>query len=152
MVDGVVARLEALGILDNTYIVFSSDNGFHVGQHRLQPGKQCGIETDLHIPLAIRGPGVPKGEKTSIVTTHTDLAPTFFEMLGIKLRGDFDGTPIPFTAQEIEKAVEVRAEHVNVEHWGTSSVEGAYGKDFDGSSKSCSVLKIYDPRAKTRCS
>jgi arylsulfatase A-like enzyme len=97
MVDGLFTRIKAHGILDNTYIVYSSDNGFHIGQHRLQPGKSCGYEEDINIPLIIRGPGVAKNETTTIVTTHTDLAPTFFELLGIPTREDFDGTAIPVT-------------------------------------------------------
>ena len=55
----------ATGQLDNTYIVFTSDNGFHLGQHRLPPGKQTPYETDIHVPLVVRGPGVAPG-------THVD--------------------------------------------------------------------------------
>ncbi|CAG7915788.1 unnamed protein product [Penicillium olsonii] len=127
MVDGVFKKLEDLGILEDTYVVYSSDNGFHIGQHRLQPGKRCGFEEDINVPLIIRGPGVPQGETTEIVTTHTDLAPTFFDMLGIELREDFDGMPIPLTRSGIEDAVSTRHEHVNVEHWGTVNSEGMYG-------------------------
>ena len=97
IVDQVIAKLEAHGILDNTYIIYTSDNGYHIGQHRLQPGKGCGIEEDINVPLVMRGPGVPKGEVVNSVTSHTDLAPTLFEMMGIPLRSDFDGVPIPTT-------------------------------------------------------
>ena len=128
--DGLISRLEGSGILDNTFIVYSSDNGFHIGQHRLQPGKSCGYEEDIHIPLIIRGPGVPKGYTTDIVTTHTDLAPTFFELLGIPLRDEFDGRPIPTTEAGIEKARErARHEHANVEYWGFAGGEGKYDRE-----------------------
>ncbi|KAL2864112.1 sulfatase family protein [Aspergillus lucknowensis] len=134
MVDGIFQRLEELGILENTYVVYSSDNGFHIGQHRLQPGKQCGFEEDINVPLIIRGPNVPKGQVTDIVTTHTDLAPTFFSMLGLEPRSDFDGVRIPLTQKDIEEAQCTRHEHINVENWGTSSVEGIYGKEYNGES------------------
>ena len=45
----------------NTYIVFSSDNGYHMGQHRLLPGKETAFDTDIRVPLIIAGPGVPSG-------------------------------------------------------------------------------------------
>ena len=102
--EGVIAKLEDYGILDNTYIVYSSDNGFHIGQHRLQPGKSCGYEEDINVPLIIRGPGISANLTTDVVSTHTDLAPTFFKLLGIPLRDDFDGTPIPLTKKAITKA------------------------------------------------
>lgn len=128
MVDGLFDRLEAHGILDNTYIIYSSDNGFHIGQHRLQPGKSCGYEEDINIPLIIRGPGVAANHTTDIVTTHTDLAPTFFDLLGIPQRDDFDGTAIPVTKAGIELAQECRREHVNVEYWGFAGGEGKYDR------------------------
>lgn len=128
LVEGVVARLEEHDILDNTYIVYSSDNGFHIGQHRLQPGKTCGYEEDTNVPLIIRGPGVARNLKTNVVSTHTDLAPTFLELLGIPLRPDFDGEPIPTTKRAIAKAKSSRKrrEHVGVEYWGTAGGEGIY--------------------------
>ncbi|KAI0914044.1 alkaline-phosphatase-like protein [Ustulina deusta] len=126
LVDGLIARLEAHGILDNTYIVFSSDNGFHIGQHRLQPGKTCGYEEDINVPLIVRGPGVPSHHTTDVVTSHTDLAPTFLGLLGIPLREDFDGKPIPLTKDEIEITEKARREHVNVEYWGMAISEGVH--------------------------
>jgi N-acetylglucosamine-6-sulfatase len=57
---GVIeARLAARGLTRNTYIVFSSDNGYHMGQHRLLPGKETAFDTDIRVPLIIAGPGVP---------------------------------------------------------------------------------------------
>ncbi|CZS91888.1 related to arylsulfatase [Rhynchosporium agropyri] len=108
MVNGLFESLETHGILENTYIIYSSDNGFHIGQHRLQPGKSCGYEEDINIPLIIRGPGIAGGYTTDIVTTHTDLAPTFFDLLGIPQRDDFDGSSIPVTEARIEIAQERR--------------------------------------------
>ncbi|KAI1351769.1 Arylsulphatase [Xylaria sp. FL0043] len=126
LVDGLVARLKAYGILDNTYFVFSSDNGFHIGQHRLQPGKTCGYEEDINVPLIVRGPGVAANHSTDVVTSHTDLAPTFLRLLGIPLREDFDGKPIPLTKHEIGSAQRARREHVNVEFWGRAISEGEH--------------------------
>ncbi|CAG7959601.1 unnamed protein product [Penicillium nalgiovense] len=122
LVGGLVTRLEESGQLDNTYIIYTSDNGFHIGQHRLPPGKTCGFEEDIRVPLFIRGPGVTKGYVHDAVTTHVDLAPTLFHFAGIPARDDFDGTAIP-VAPEFEGE---RHEHVTVEYWGSAVVEGAY--------------------------
>ncbi|KAI1113323.1 arylsulfatase-like protein [Nemania sp. NC0429] len=124
LVDNVVRRLDELGILDNTYIIYSSDNGYHIGQHRLHPGKQCSFEEDINIPLIIRGPGVPEKLTTDIVTTHTDLAPTLLQIAGAPLRDDFDGLAIPLTQTTIDQAKHERHEHVTVEHWGFAGNEG----------------------------
>ncbi|KAJ2987043.1 hypothetical protein NUW58_g4725 [Xylaria curta] len=126
LVEGLISRLEEYGILDNTYVVYSSDNGFHIGQHRLQPGKTCGYEEDINVPLIIRGPGIASNYTTNIVTSHTDLAPTFLELLGIQLREDFDGKPIPVTKAGIEATEQTRREHASVEYWGIAVSEGAH--------------------------
>lgn len=130
LVDGVFTRLEAQGLLDNTYVFYSSDNGFHIGQHRLQPGKSCGYEEDIHIPLIVRGPGVAANFSTQIVTSHTDLAATFFELAKIPLREDFDGSPFPVTRSGIESAHQQRREHVNVEYWGFAGGEGKFDRSM----------------------
>ncbi|KAJ7257648.1 arylsulfatase [Mycena rebaudengoi] len=131
MVKGVVERLDASGLLSSTYIVYTADNGYHIGQHRLQPGKSCPIEEDYNIPLIIRGPGVPAGAVVERVTTHTDLAPTFLQLLGVDLRDDFDGAPIPVSTAEIAEARGdvAKSERVNMEFWGilTARNEGNSG-------------------------
>lgn len=126
LVDGIFVRLQQHDLLEDTYVFFSSDNGYHIGQHRLQPGKSCGYEEDVNVPLVIRGPGIAENITTDIITTHTDLAPTFFQLLDIPLRHDFDGAPIPLTQKQIEAAREERQEHVTVEYWGFAAGEGIY--------------------------
>lgn len=121
-------RLDKAGVLDNTYIFYSSDNGYHIGQHRLGPGKECGFEEDINIPLIVRGPGVPKGKVSDIVTTHTDLAPTFLTLAGAPIRADFDGAAIPLDTAGLADAKKTRHEHVNVEYWGFALNEGDYGQ------------------------
>ncbi|KAK0260890.1 hypothetical protein B0A54_01299 [Friedmanniomyces endolithicus] len=127
MIDGVVSRLQEAGAVEDTFIFYTTDNGYHIGQHRLQPGKQCAFEEDINIPLVVRGPGIPKGLASDIVTSHTDLVPTLMRLARTALRDDFDGTYIPLTAPELQEAVETRQEHVNVEMWGIIMSEGKYG-------------------------
>ena len=66
LVDAIVTKVEKLGIADNTYIIFTSDNGFHMAQHRLPPGKGCAYEEDINVPFMIRGPGISKGRFRNI--------------------------------------------------------------------------------------
>ncbi|KIX03915.1 uncharacterized protein Z518_07468 [Rhinocladiella mackenziei CBS 650.93] len=130
MIDELFTRLAAYDILDNTYVFYSSDNGFHIGQHRLQPGKVCGFEEDINIPLIVRGPGVPEGLVSDVVTSHTDLAPTFLSLAGGDLKPDFDGAAIPLTSSSLSHARNKRHEHVQVEFWGISMAEGKYGHEI----------------------
>ena len=128
IIDGVVNKLSDAGLLDNTYIFYSSDNGYHIGQHRMQPGKECGFEEDVNVPLIVRGPGVTKGQVTDTVTTHTDLAPTFLSLVGGDIRSDFDGSIIPLQASALESYTlqQAKAEHVNIEYWGFALAEGEF--------------------------
>lgn len=127
IVEQVVKQLDEAGLLDDTYIIFTSDNGFHLGQHRLPPGKECGFEEDIRVPLVIRGPGVSEAAIENTVTTHIDLAPTLLKLAGAKLRPDFDGTPIPVRENERKTRDIIRHEHVAVEYWGKAYAEGEIG-------------------------
>ena len=77
MVGRLVGALKDTGELDNTYVVFASDNGYHAGQHRLLvPPKRLAYEEDIRVPLIVRGPGVPRGVTRSGMVLNNDLAPT----------------------------------------------------------------------------
>ncbi|KAL2679158.1 hypothetical protein Neosp_009920 [[Neocosmospora] mangrovei] len=127
LVESVMAKLAAYGILSETYVFYTSDNGFHIGQHRLQPGKACGYEEDINVPLIVRGPGVAKGRVAGLVTTHQDLAPTIMSLAGAPARADFDGVVIPLTEIDLLSSPKERNEHVTVEYWGQGASEGDWG-------------------------
>ena len=65
LLEQTIATLQETGELDNTYIFFTSDNGFHLGNHRLRVtapvDKKTPYEEDIGVPLMVRGPGVPAG-------------------------------------------------------------------------------------------
>jgi N-acetylglucosamine-6-sulfatase len=109
-------------VLENTYLIYTTDNGYHIGQHRLPPGKACGIEEDVNIPFFIRGPGIPKNTTQNVPSSHTDIVPTLFHLAGIPLRENFDGEPIPVTKEML--AHNTKSEHVNIEYWGAYPFEG----------------------------
>jgi arylsulfatase A-like enzyme len=91
MIGDLVGALHDSGELDNTYIVFTSDNGFHLGQHRLGAGKWTAYEEDIRIPLIVRGPGVPEGETLHHMVLNNDLAPTFADLAGAEIPSFVDG-------------------------------------------------------------
>ena len=97
LVKGVVDTLEATGQLASTYVFFSSDNGFHHGEHRLTSGKLTAFEEDLRVPLSVRGPGVPAGATVDALTANVDYASTFAEIGGASVPSWVDGRSItPF--------------------------------------------------------
>ena len=87
-IGGLIDALRATGRLANTYIFFASDNGYHMGEHRLLPGKYTPYETDLHVPLIVRGPSVPAGVTRTEFAANLDLAETFADLAGV--------APLPF--------------------------------------------------------
>jgi N-acetylglucosamine-6-sulfatase len=89
----VVATLQQTNELDNTYIIFTSDNGFHLGNHRLLPGdKKTPYEEDIGVPLMVRGPGVPAAAERQQMILNTDLAPTIAELAGVSTPSFVDGS------------------------------------------------------------
>ncbi|HEY7107546.1 MAG TPA: sulfatase [Acidimicrobiia bacterium] len=90
-VASLVHTLRVAGQLDNTYVVFTSDNGFHLGEHRMPAGKQTAYDTDIHVPLEIRGPGIAPGSHVRDLTGNVDLAPTFEAMAGARTPTFVDG-------------------------------------------------------------
>ena len=91
-VDRLVGQIEtaltADGLADDTYLVFSSDNGLHTGQYRLMPGKLTAFDSDIRVPLIVDGPGVAAGARTSAISENIDLAETFATLGGTTVSGD----------------------------------------------------------------
>ncbi len=83
--------LRETGELESTYVFFTSDNGFHLGQHRLGAGKWTAYEEDVRVPLVVRGPGVAEGKTLPHVVLNNDLAPTFADLAGVDPPGFVDG-------------------------------------------------------------
>jgi arylsulfatase A-like enzyme len=90
-VETIVNTLKETNQLNNTYIFFASDNGYHLGQHRLPAGKQQPYEEDIRLPLIVRGPGVPAGRTVNHLAGNIDLASTWIELAGAKADIALDG-------------------------------------------------------------
>ncbi len=90
-VQQIVATLGAMHQLRNTYIVFTSDNGFFYGEHRLTGGKFLAYEPSTHLPFLIRGPGIKPGSSTGELAANIDIAPTILELAGASADKSIDG-------------------------------------------------------------
>ena len=91
MVETIVKALERAGRLDDTYVIYTSDNGFHMGEHRLFIGKTTAYEEDIRVPFVIRGPGIQPGRKLTQLVLNNDLAPTFAAIAGVEQPAFVDG-------------------------------------------------------------
>jgi N-acetylglucosamine-6-sulfatase len=81
LVGAVVAALDGTGKLDDTVVVYTSDNGFLFGEHRLV-GKSAAYEESIKVPLVVRGPGIPKHETRSQLVNNLDLVATIADLAG----------------------------------------------------------------------
>ena len=92
--DGVKLVIDTLGGLHrlrNTYVIFTSDNGFFFGEHRLTGGKFLAYEPATHMPFLIRGPGIRPNSQTGELTANVDIAPTVLELAGVEADKSIDG-------------------------------------------------------------
>jgi N-acetylglucosamine-6-sulfatase len=94
-VDDAVARivgtLERTGELDNTLIVYTSDNGYVHGEHRLKAGKVWHYEESSRVPLIMRGPGVPAGLRDPRPVANVDVVPTIVDAADAQPQRVLDG-------------------------------------------------------------
>ncbi|RSL94366.1 hypothetical protein CDV31_014354 [Fusarium ambrosium] len=132
MMEDVIALLEDKGVMDNTYFIFTTDNGYHIGNHRIPAGKALFYAEDTNIPLMVRGPGVPAGVTSKIPGAHVDLAPTFLDIAGVpqdKWPEFLDGQSLlhqwqnPKSSTGKESSGGNAKEILNVEFWGLCIVE-----------------------------
>ena len=91
LIENVINTLRTTGRLDNTYIVFSSDNGFMLGEHRDPSGKQVPYEESFRLPLIVRGPGIAAGKTMDQIVGNVDFAPTFAQWGGASVPDFVDG-------------------------------------------------------------
>jgi arylsulfatase A-like enzyme len=92
-VGSLVETLDEEGVLDDTYIVFSSDNGYSLGEHRFV-GKDVLTDEALQVPLVVRGPGIAPGSTSDLPVTLVDLPATFAALTDVAPQWLVDGTSL----------------------------------------------------------
>ena len=99
LVERLVRTLEDTGQLGRTVIIFTSDNGFFYGEHRVTEGKYLPYEESIRVPLIIfdgrgLGSGFPAGATVTQPVSNIDLAPTIVALAGARARRVMDGQPL----------------------------------------------------------
>ncbi|PRD26088.1 UNVERIFIED_CONTAM: Gns [Trichonephila clavipes] len=116
----IYKKLKQMRLLENTYIFFTSDNGFHLGQFSLPWDKRQLYEFDIRVPLLVRGPGIRKNIEIKHPVLNIDLAPTFLELANIPIPKDFDGESFVPYLKNIKERFSNRTSFM-IEHQGEST-------------------------------
>jgi N-acetylglucosamine-6-sulfatase len=96
----IVRAIESTGELGRTYILFTADNGFFHGEHRVPAGKTLVYEPSIRVPLIIRGPAIPRGGRRPQLVANIDLAPTIAAAARIRPGRPPDGRSLLPIARE----------------------------------------------------
>ena len=126
LVGDIYSKLADVNKLESTYIMYSTDNGFKLGQHRVQGGKTLPYTEDTKgksiasftklnviVPMIVRGPGITAGSVVDSPSSHVDIAPTFLKMAKVKdMPVIFDGQPMKLWSEPDDGT-----ETVNIEYW-----------------------------------
>jgi arylsulfatase A-like enzyme len=104
-IEKIVNDLQSHGVLGNTYLIFTSDQGFMQGQHRLHQGKFVPYEPSVQVPLEIRGPGVPPGSQPTALVWNGDITSTILQMTGASANLPQDGqSMLPLATDPAKKS------------------------------------------------
>ena len=101
----VVETLGATGVLANTVVIFTSDNGWMAGEHRVPSGKMLAYEPSIRVPLLMRGPGIPAGVRHSELVWNGDLAPTILALTGAQPAWPLDGRSLLAPSNQVPRAI-----------------------------------------------
>uniref|UniRef100_A0A0K8VY72 N-acetylglucosamine-6-sulfatase n=1 Tax=Bactrocera latifrons TaxID=174628 RepID=A0A0K8VY72_BACLA len=136
MVAALIQTLDDLRQLDNTYIIYTSDNGYHMGQNAQPWDKRQPYETDIRVPLLMRGPGIPQGVVVPQPILLLDLMPTILQWTILHARTPLDGLPIQAALQQEidDKQLKEYRRSVLIQHWGEGN-DDTYNRDCPWSPK-----------------
>jgi N-acetylglucosamine-6-sulfatase len=118
--------LEKTAQLDNTVVLFTSDNGFYHGEHRLTFFKVFLYEEGVHLPLIVRGPGFPRGASIDAVAGNVDLAPTILKLAGATSPLVLDGRDLGAVAIDPGRGANRGMLLENLTRSGTAHSEGIH--------------------------
>lgn len=124
MIGHLLDSLEARNMLENTFVIFTSDNGYHLGQFAQPYDKRQPYETDIRVPLVVRGPAVREKVIVNQPTLLIDLFPTILQMIGVTPFDYLDGRsfyPNLMQGQRVEDFSELDQDYdrlMLVEYWG----------------------------------
>lgn len=152
-IEGMIATLDDLGVLDSTYFFITSDHGYNLGQHRLPSCKLNVYDHDIRIPMVIRGPGIKAGAAFDFPASNVDVGPTILGLAGLDgyaVSPSMDGRSIvPFLVDQHDaKVLAATRQHLAAERdlaWRTHHFVEYYSL---GSVKRTGHL-VDDPKSNT---
>ncbi|RZC42974.1 Nop52, Sulfatase, Phosphodiest and/or Metalloenzyme domain containing protein [Asbolus verrucosus] len=120
MVGRIVDKLEEIGALEDTYLIVTSDNGFHIGQFTQPWDKRQPYESDIRVPFIVRGPKIPRKVVSDYPVSAVDFASTILDLAGIKM-ADTDGES--FKKQLFSENSQDYDKYVLIEYWGVGAAD-----------------------------
>jgi len=149
-INAMLDKLDQQGKLDNTLIIYMSDNGIFWGEHQLR-GKDRLYEEAVHVPFAIRYPPlIPTAAVEDRLVANIDLAPTLYDLLGLHPDWEMDGTSlIPLLIhQDVQWRDSVLMESLDVDDGflsiGVHSERYAYIETYSQGNTGESGYQLYD--------
>lgn len=119
LVEAVVKSLDEKGFLENTYIFFTSDNGFHLGQNGQVYDKRQPYDTDIRVPLIVRGPNITKKSVSNDLVALLDFGPTILELANVQVGGNlFDGISFASSLNKMSSKAVIKRTKLLIEYWG----------------------------------
>ena len=143
LVSDVFAALEATGEIDNTLVIFTSDNGWLEGQHRIPAGKSRVYEESIRVPLIIMGPGFPAGATIDVPVSNIDIAPTIVAATGATARRSMDGVSL---LDIVSDAAAFSDRHLLVEMHGSDSFSAVRTSEWIYVENTTGEIELYDLR------
>eukprot|EP01084_Bolivina_argentea_P159751 278236_1 len=90
-INELIQLLQQHNAVDDTYIIYTSDHGYKLGQWRLPCEKSFIYDTDIRVPFFVSGPGIKKNTKTDIIIGNVDIMPTVLDLAGVNIPDNVDG-------------------------------------------------------------
>ena len=126
-VASIVNALEKTGLKEKTVIVYLSDNGLTVGDHRLGLTKNCAYEPCIRTPFIVYAPGIFAARNDAHLVANIDLAPTFAELAGADVPSSVNGMSLLPLLKDVNAAWR---DDLLIEHWRTEEGVGSKIPDF----------------------
>lgn len=139
LVGDVVEHLRRNGQLEHTHILFTSDNGFHLGQFAQGADKRQPYETDIRVPMLWRGPGISARTIVRQPVALIDVMPTMLQLAGIEspptppLDGESFVDALLMGNNNNDVADEVFRRQILIEYWGEGTAETTFADGCDWS-------------------
>ena len=130
LVEEIVIQLNVQNLIDETYIVLTSDNGYHLGQWSMPFDKRLPYDTDIRVPMIVRGPNVPYMSIVNSPVLLLDLAPTILNWAKIPINYvDFDGQPFDhllLSSYDLSlqwPGDQIKERQMLIEYWGEGNAD-----------------------------